>query len=724
MKRATGITSADDPTQTGTISTCNLWYDVASGDTCSSVEEAFGITSEQFIAWNPAVSSDCTTNFWVGDSYCVGISTVSTSSTSTTTTSSASKTAETAANEPTQSGQAFNCDSWYDVVSGDTCSSIETAFGITSAQFIAWNPTISSDCSSGLLYGYSYCVGINANATSTSSALIKSTTTSQIATYSILAASSHVVSSWPTATGSPPTPTQTGILSTCLRYYQAQDGDTCQIIVNRYSHLIDMDDFLDWNPAVGTNCTSLYIAYYYCIDAPLTMDNSTATTQLLIAGWTAAALPTMNSTFAPSPTASGLISSCQSYYEADEDDTCDSVISSLGYLDVNEFEDWNTGINCSTSLTDGTYYCVANYTNNPLPSTVSVLPSPVQTGIVSTCTGWYLADSDDTCEEIAEIFGTFSEDDFLSWNPAVGSGCSNITAGDYYCVAVPGTPTTATTTATTATYSTNGVGPQPEQTGISDDCASYWLVGVDDTCEIIEEENSITEDQFLDWNPALGSDCSSLLENYYVCVLMPNATTTGGNLTLSADNSTTSASSSFTASSTITTASSPSLSTPTPYQSGMVSGCERFYLVESNNDCYDIALEANIALTDFYTWNPAVGSDCSDLESGEYVCLGTTGPLTTITSGTPIPATPSPTQTGMVSGCLRFYYVESGDGCYDIALDAGISLDDFYSWNPAVSDCADLEASVFVCIGISGQATTITSGTPVAATGTATATSS
>ncbi|KAJ5660691.1 carbohydrate-binding module family 50 protein [Penicillium longicatenatum] len=487
-----------------------------------------------------------------------------------------------------------------------------------------------------------------------------------------------------------------------------------------------MDDFLSWNPAVGENCTSLYVAYYYCIDGPLAMDNSTATTQIILGGWTAAALPTMNSTFAPSPTASGLISSCQGYYEASEYDTCDNVTSSLGYLDVAEFEDWNTGINCSTSLTDGTYYCVANFTSDPLPSTVSVLPSPVQTGIVSTCVGWYLADDDDTCEDISDIFGTFDEADFISWNPAVGSDCSGLTAGDYYCIAIPGTPTTATSTATTATYSTNGVGPQPEQTGISDDCSSYWLVGVvdrDDTCATIEEANSITEEQFLDWNPALGSDCSNLLEDYYVCVLMPNATTTGGNLTVSTDNSTTTSSTS-TSTITTTTTTGVSLSTPTPYQSGMVSGCERFYLVESGNDCYDIALEANIAVTDLYTWNPALGTDCSGLEAGEYVCLGTSGQPTTITSGTAVPATPSPTQTGMVSGCLRFYYVESGDDCYDIALDAGISLDNFYSWNPAVSDCSDLEVGFFVCIGTSGQATTITSGTPVAASATATATSS
>jgi len=35
----------------------------------------------------------------------------------------------------------------------------------------------------------------------------------------------------------------------------------------------------------------------------------------------------------------------------------------------------------------------------------------------------------------------------------------------------------------------------------------------------------------------------------------------------------------------------------------MVSGCERFYWVESGNDCFDIAQEANVNLTSFYAWN-------------------------------------------------------------------------------------------------------------------------
>jgi hypothetical protein len=34
-------------------------------------------------------------------------------------------------------------------------------------------------------------------------------------------------------------------------------------------------------------------------------------------------------------------------------------------------------------------------------------------------------------------------------------------------------------------------------------------------------------------------------------------------------------------------------------------------------------------------------------------------------------------QPSMVSGCERFYYVESGDGCYNLAAEAGIPLSKF-----------------------------------------------
>lgn len=43
-------------------------------------------------------------------------------------------------------------------------------------------------------------------------------------------------------------------------------------------------------------------------------------------------------------------------------------------------------------------------------------------------------------------------------------------------------------------------------------------------------------------------------------------------------------------------------------------------------------------IDDFYAWNPSVGTDCSTLFLGYYVCIGITGSITTITTDTPVPA--------------------------------------------------------------------------------------
>ncbi|KOS42349.1 hypothetical protein ACN38_g6782 [Penicillium nordicum] len=84
--------------------------------------------------------------------------------------------------------------------------------------------------------------------------------------------------------------------------------------------------------------------------------------------------------------------------------------------------------------------------------------------------------------------------------------------------------------------------------------------------------------------------------------------------------------------------------------------------------------------------------------------IGKSGYATTISTGTLVPVTPTPTQTGMVSGCLRFYDVQSGEGCADIASQAGVAQTDFYNWNPAVgTNCTGLQASVFVCMELPAQ---------------------
>jgi len=87
-------------------------------------------------------------------------------------------------------------------------------------------------------------------------------------------------------------------------------------------------------------------------------------------------------------------------------------------------------------------------TSRPVTSTTTGL-SPTQTGIISTCDKFYFAQDGDTCLGIVDKYGTFTLANFYSWNSAVGSSCTALKAGFYYCVGVPGTPTTTTRLPTT-----------------------------------------------------------------------------------------------------------------------------------------------------------------------------------------------------------------------------------------------------------------------------------
>jgi hypothetical protein len=99
------------------------------------------------------------------------------------------------------------------------------------------------------------------------------------------------------------------------------------------------------------------------------------------------------------------------------------------------------------------------------------------------------------------------------------------------------------------------------------------------------------------------------------------------------------------------------------------------------------------------------------LQADAYVCIGVsesvivsptaTTVITTSTTSSGGVVTPTPTQSGMVSGCTSFYLVVSGDGCWAIANDNGIELEDFYDWNPAIgTDCAILWPDYYVCVEI------------------------
>ncbi|OQE08182.1 hypothetical protein PENVUL_c010G01802 [Penicillium vulpinum] len=241
------------PTQTGIASDCNKYYTSQDGDTCDKVAAEFGITTAQFLAWNPAISSDCTSGFWLEEAYCVGVSsstTATTTAASTTTTATKATTTTTVTPPaPTQSGIPSDCNKYYVPVDGDNCATVAADFDITTAQFLAWNPAISSDCTSGFWLEEAYCVGVSSSTTATTTAAPTTTTTTKATI---------------TTTVSPPAPTQSGIPSNCNKYYVPVDGDNCATVAAEFG--ITTAQFLAWNPAISSDCTSgFWLEEAYCV---------------------------------------------------------------------------------------------------------------------------------------------------------------------------------------------------------------------------------------------------------------------------------------------------------------------------------------------------------------------------------------------------------------------------------------------------------------------------
>ncbi|KAJ5043210.1 LysM domain-containing protein [Bipolaris maydis] len=217
------------PTHTGQPADCNKWDVVAEGDSCGSLASDNGISVDQFFAWNPAVSKDCITNFWLGQAYCVGRSgsgSVVTTTPSSTRSSTPSPTAKPTPPAPTHTGQPSDCNKWDVVAEGDSCGSLASDNGISADQFFAWNPAVSRDCITNFWLGQAYCVGRSS----------------------------------PT----PPAPTHTGQPANCNKWDVVQTGDGCASMAK--DNGITVDQFYSWNPAVSKDCvTNFWLGQAYCV---------------------------------------------------------------------------------------------------------------------------------------------------------------------------------------------------------------------------------------------------------------------------------------------------------------------------------------------------------------------------------------------------------------------------------------------------------------------------
>ncbi|GAB0145996.1 hypothetical protein EsHS_00006410 [Epichloe bromicola] len=481
-------TSPKGPTFPGTVKNCNAWHTVVQGDSCATVETKYEIQHKQFIQWNPDVSQDCTKNFWLGNSYCVGVS-----KTPPPTTTSSTKTngPPTPAPSPTQPGTTTKylqrstapgtttkCNRWHVVVEGDDCAVVEKKYGIAHADFIKWNPAVPSDCKTNFWKGYAYCVSIDPNApeitstTSSTKSSITSSSSSINSTYSTrLPITSDNITTPTVGTDWPPKETQAGRPKLCNLWHLATGSDTCVLIAERYRGLT-LEKFLSMNPEVHSDCSGLFVDWWYCVgtkpESSLTLTWNPTTSKIDVpnpTSFTPSVTPTMTEPVTPTPFDSGMVKGCDGFYQASTSQNCQGILKVYSIISEKQLLDWNPGLkgDCN-AFKSGYWYCVADFASMtfPLPSTTAGLPSPPAEGAYTKdCVGWY---------QVAPL-------------------------------SLPAFPTEA-----------------PVQTGIKADCSKFWHVSRTDTCDKIVRVNGISLADFLSWNPAVGSSCDNLKSDYNVCV--------------------------------------------------------------------------------------------------------------------------------------------------------------------------------------------------------------
>ncbi|KAA8652732.1 uncharacterized protein ATNIH1004_001637 [Aspergillus tanneri] len=465
--------------------------------------------------------------------------------------------------------------------------------------------------------------------------------------------------------------------------YTLQANETCYGISQAHNTTFTVTQLISWNPDINRDCSNLeaIIGTQLCISAP----GDTAGPEIT----TIPAMTTAVPTPAPSNVANGTDLQCAKYYEVAPGDTCASLTVMMG-ISLTDFYFLNPEVkkaNC-TNLQPGSSYCVqavgdiATYTGyGGKTDPCMTIPIPISclaTGPVTTDTAW--------------TFPTYT------------------TTKTPQTTSLPLAPGTLTNCSAYAEYLTS-----PRNTTTINSC--YVVASFFDE----DVEN------FVSWNPSLSYDPGSpgncqLQPGYQYCARVTGYTTTSTPTPTSAVTSTTSTQSP-------TSTGANGAPTPLPIQPGMTSNCGKFYLVQLDDGCEAIATAHGISLADFYawnaalngdcsdrialsdlySWNPALNGDCSGLWPDYYICVGrgesisasSVIPTTTTTTTAAANVTPTPTQAGMVSGCKSFYLVQSGDGCYDIAASHGITLDQFYSYNPSVGgDCGGLWPTYYVCVGV------------------------
>ena len=442
------------------------------------------------------------------------------------------------------------------------------------------------------------------------------------------------------------------------------------------------------NPSVvADDCSDLKPGWSYCVEGPAapapapaptttrppTGPSVTASPETTTTGPSGTTSPETTTTSqgngiaTPTPIMPGMVGNCDEFFLFTSGSSCANVLTKYG-ITLEQFVKWNpnVGAQCTTVWADY-YVCVSVTGHSPSDETTSSstainppatpAPTPIQTPVDSQCYRYHqVASSSTTCQAIVDRYGIRLAD-FFSWNPSIANpACNNLKPGYHVCI---------------------GATPSPIQTPVSPWCYKYHKVASSSTtCPAIAEYNSIRLQDFYAWNPSVANPaCDNLIPGHHVCVGIK----------------------------------------PAPLIEPVVPHCSKYHQVASSSTtCQSIAAYNNIRLDDFYVWNPSIARpECNNLIEKAWVCVGVPGAVqatpTPTTTAAPAPtttkpdngvATPTPHQPNMTGNCKSFHKAaSSATTCQSICDYRGISLADFYRWNPdvGVNTCAYLYEGYYYC---------------------------
>ncbi|CAO2650794.1 Nn.00g020860.m01.CDS01 [Neocucurbitaria sp. VM-36] len=403
-------------------------------------------------------------------------------------------------------------------------------------------------------------------------------------------------------------------------------------------------------------------------------------------------------------------------YTVKTTDTCESMAKSNN-ITIAQLKAWNPIINAGCHnlyKMNETSICVSNpgeaYVTPPAmpplaPSTAtSAAPVPTNAKDESNrnCGEWYNVVQGDYCNLVTIKYG-ISLSDFVFLNPSINSNCTNLLLDISYCVepvgdinTYPGRPgyhtpgptglpfTKVTFTPTSAASATPTSTRLPFATDTRDDCYRYFdgsqmQMDISGTsfrhqCDLAAAVYEVTLEELLTWNPDLGNDTAAAN-----CIFQPGVRYCGRFYVDSPP---------------------PPVEGPNfffPLREGYDVNCTDFGDVPADFTCSDVLVTYNLTIAQFFKMNPAVGSDCGNLWTEQAYCIASPNAPPLAPSASPTAVTPSssaapgpsaPTHTGQPANCVRWHTVVDGDNCASVADKYFITMEQFFTWNPAVSkDC-------------------------------------